>query len=598
LDSGCACSVYVMAPKGRKKAKGTTVDLAEFLAKTGQAPQNTVATTIQVRGTGSWADEVDDDDVGQTKQIFLPTAPRAAMEFNDDHVPYSPPFTARIANLSYDTDEEQVKECFERARLKVQTVRLMKDAEAGGRLKGYGYIDFFERESLVDALQMQEISMNNRKVRIDLATGAGKDRGGGGFGDRDRRGGFGDRGGERGGDRDPDAGRSDAGDWRSAPAPPMKEDNRSRGGFDRYDSDRGGDRGFGGFRDRGDRDGDRRGGGGGGFDNYRRRSPEPVKERPRIVLQPRSAKKEEEEEPAAPKPVEKSSEQPRGSIFGSAKPVDTTAKEKEIEEKMGKMEVKDEPEKPGVYRPPGARGERSDDRKDDKWGSSGGGDRFGGGRRDDRDRRDNRRDDRGYDRRDDRGYDRRDDRDYDRRGGSSGGGYRDDRGGYDRRDDRGGYDRNRNDRDYDRRRDDRDYDRRDNRDYDRRDDRDVNRRRDDRDADRRDDREPERRDDREPDRRDDREPDRRDDREPDRRDDREPDRRDDREPDRRSADRENGQGSEERDKDSGFREEKRDGPRKPMKKLEESKPVDVVAKNKFAYLQDDEDVGSGEEADE
>ncbi len=27
---------------------------------------------------------------------------------------------------------------------------------------GYGYIDFIERESLVDALQMQEISMNNR----------------------------------------------------------------------------------------------------------------------------------------------------------------------------------------------------------------------------------------------------------------------------------------------------------------------------------------------------------------------------------------------------------------------------------------------------
>ena len=41
-----------------------------------------------------------------------------------------------------------------------------------------------------------------------------------------RRGNFGDRGGERGGDRDPDAGRSDAGDWRSAPPPPMKEDNR------------------------------------------------------------------------------------------------------------------------------------------------------------------------------------------------------------------------------------------------------------------------------------------------------------------------------------------------------------------------------------
>ena len=46
------------------------------------------------------------------------------MEFNDDHVPYSPPFTARIANLSYDTDEEQVKECFERARLKVTSNKI------------------------------------------------------------------------------------------------------------------------------------------------------------------------------------------------------------------------------------------------------------------------------------------------------------------------------------------------------------------------------------------------------------------------------------------------------------------------------------------
>jgi len=35
-----------------------------------------------------------------------------------------------------------------------------------------------------------------------------------------------------------------------------------------------------------------------------------------------------------------------------------------------------------------------------------------------------------------------------------------------------------------------------------------------------------------------------------------------------------------------------------MKKFEEPKAPDVVDTNKFAYLQDDEDVGSGEEADE
>ena len=33
-------------------------------------------------------------------------------------------------------------------------------------LVGYGYIDFIERESLVDALQMQEITMNNRNMII------------------------------------------------------------------------------------------------------------------------------------------------------------------------------------------------------------------------------------------------------------------------------------------------------------------------------------------------------------------------------------------------------------------------------------------------
>ena len=49
-------------------------------------------------------------------------------------------------------------------------------------------------------------------------------------------------------------------------------------------------------------------------------------------------------------------------LFCLAKVHHFVFREKEIEEKMGKMEVKDEPEKPGVYRPPGARGERSDDR--------------------------------------------------------------------------------------------------------------------------------------------------------------------------------------------------------------------------------------------
>merc|ERR1719341_2407649 len=440
-------------------------------------------------------------------------APRAALGpgVDDESIPYSPPFSAHLANLPYDVDEDQILEVFEKCKLKVLTIRLMK--EESGRLRGFGYADFADRSSLVEALSLNDVQVNNRSMRIDLASGAGKDgdrRGGGGFGDRDRG----------GREDDPNAGRSEAdNDWRRGPPPPPRDDDRRNGGddrrggggFDRYersDRDRGG---FGGgfSRDRDERGGGRSYGFGRdrdddrGGDRYgdRRRSPEPQKERPRLNLAPRSKPAEEEggeqrKESTRPnpfgaaKPVDTTARESEGSKpaesapaprapasnpFGAAKPIDTAQREKEIEDKLGKLDVsKESSDKPSAYRPPGAR-DRPDDRRDDRRDDRGGGSSY---RRDDRG---------GYDRRDDRGgydRDRRDDRggyDRDRRGGDygrrddrrddRGGGGRDDRGGYDRRDDRGGYDR-RDDRGsgYDRdRRDDRGYDRdrRDDRGYER-----------------------------------------------------------------------------------------------------------------------------------
>ena len=85
-----------------------------------------------------------------------------------------------------------------------------------------------------------------RKIRIDLASGAGKERGGGGFGDREGR---------PGRDEDPNAGRADNdSSWRSGPPPPPRDQDRDRGrggGFDRYEAPR--DRGFGSGFSRGDR---------------------------------------------------------------------------------------------------------------------------------------------------------------------------------------------------------------------------------------------------------------------------------------------------------------------------------------------------------
>lgn len=56
-----------------------------------------------------------------SQQVVLPTAPRAALGpgIDDERIPRRPPYTAYIANLPYDVDDEQVKEVFVRAKLKV-----------------------------------------------------------------------------------------------------------------------------------------------------------------------------------------------------------------------------------------------------------------------------------------------------------------------------------------------------------------------------------------------------------------------------------------------------------------------------------------------
>merc|ERR1712210_407376 len=149
-----------------------------------------------------------------------------------------------------------------------------------------------------------------------------------------------------------------------------------RYGGDRYGGDRDRDRGYGGDRDRGygdrDRFGDRDRDRGYGRDDrdrgygsryssaadddnqWRRAEPEIPKrdprdeirrdaprERPKLQLSKRSVNEE-----SAAKPASSGS-----SIFGSAKPVDVTKKEREIEQKLSKLSVDDN------------RGPRRDDRK-------------------------------------------------------------------------------------------------------------------------------------------------------------------------------------------------------------------------------------------
>jgi len=383
----------VTGKKGKKSGKGKTVSLNDFLAPTSNNNTGDAATTaVLVPKASSWADEMDDYEETPPRRpaekIVLPTAPRASLgpNISDDRIPRDPPFTAYLANLSYDINPEDVYQFFE--KLEIKNVRLLRDGDPEtGRLKGYGYADFGDRQSLIEALTMNDQLLKNRKLRIDISTNTSTG------GDRDRRGGFNNRNNDRPryGDNDDGEDRT-AGDWRSGPAPAFRDDDRrdrydpprdrggydndrrdnrgygfdrrdnrgggfdrrdDRGGFDRRD-DRGGfdrrdDRG--GFDRRDDRGGydrrDNRGGydrrddrGGydrdrgynrGGGDRYDRRSNEPEdapRERPRLQLAKRSAPVEN----AAPAETTKS------SIFGGAKPVDTAKKEREIEEKLQRQQ--------------------------------------------------------------------------------------------------------------------------------------------------------------------------------------------------------------------------------------------------------------------
>uniref|UniRef100_A0A7N8XKK3 Eukaryotic translation initiation factor 4B n=1 Tax=Mastacembelus armatus TaxID=205130 RepID=A0A7N8XKK3_9TELE len=357
-----------MAASGKKtKKKGKTLTLTDFLAE--DSGGSGVAPSYPPKST-SWADETDDldgdvstswhteEDTYRAPPIdrsILPTAPRSAREPNIDRsrLPRSPPYTAFLGNLPYDVTEDSIKDFFR--GLAISAVRLPREPSNPERLKGFGYAEFDDVESLLRALSLSEENLGNRRIRVDIADQSNdKERDSGLMGGRDRGGRMADAG--------PD--KTDS-DWRARPSadaddgPPRRDDAFGESFYCNltsflpwlcafllgYDSRGGGGRrAFGsGFRrdyedSRGsnDRYGDR--------DRYgerdERREERAPQQRPKLNLKPRSVPKEEEgssgggTSPAAAP----SSSSRASSIFGGAKPVDTAAKEREVEERLKKEE--------------------------------------------------------------------------------------------------------------------------------------------------------------------------------------------------------------------------------------------------------------------
>lgn len=335
----------------------------------------------------SWADEIEEDDeyYDRTVQTFsLPTAPRASRSLDD--VPEEPPFIAHLSNLPFDVEDEEIYQLF--GDQEVENLRVPRE-DGGERSRGFGYIEFKTRNDLIAALTLPDPSIHGRRVRIEISNDADQKRGGrGGRFDGDssnwrREGGRND---EEGGGRRNNYSISErtrdwssnadeeGGNWRqslkvkSDSPPPIRrsnfdrDDREHRGGYDR-----GGDRDRGSYNDRpltrsNISESDRPLTRSNISDNDRpitrsniTESDRPISrsninhietvvaERPKLNLQKRTlplpdiivAPEDEEkvdvEEPtkrAEPKSV------PAVDIFGEAKPVDTAARERAIEEKL------------------------------------------------------------------------------------------------------------------------------------------------------------------------------------------------------------------------------------------------------------------------
>ncbi|KAG7197491.1 hypothetical protein KM043_013338 [Ampulex compressa] len=394
--------------KGKKK-KCKTVDLMSFLADGSGTP------TVPLKSS-SWVDEVEDEHEGFSSRsskepVVLPTAPRAARDpgIDEENIPANPPYVAYISNLPYDVDEDDLAEFF--AEMKVSNMRLPKDSN---KIRGYGYVEFEDRQSLIDALSITNTVIKTRRVRIEVSNSSNDERRGGRMGRDNRR------------DNYDDIDRS-SGDWRSGPREESttsdsdfyrsRYDNRERRddrdaseqdnkpGAWRESSDRGRHafRERGGFRDddkdkewsrygdRGsrDRDGDRdRGSSFGPRRNYADSdwdrdgrsqgrsnvdSNSEPRTRPKLQLQPRTKPVEAvvtKEEPTTTASVVAPPSAPAVNIFGAAKPVDTTAREREIEERLAKSYADSRPKEEGDSEKRGIRegiwGRRNGEGRDDK----------------------------------------------------------------------------------------------------------------------------------------------------------------------------------------------------------------------------------------
>lgn len=274
-----------------------------------------------------------------------PGGPGGFREFREPRepvpIPDRPPFTARVNNLDYNVTEDSVADLFK--GFNHTSIRLPRDMS--GRPRGVAFVEFSDRESLERALDLTGQDFMGRQLRVFVADPPANAADDGKFDsdwrsnrrgplpplesrdNRDydnweRRGPLPPRDGERGGPRRPRREENDDRDYdnweRRGPLPPSRGGDRPR---------RGGDRPFAPRDSPADNASSWRRGPDSGAPSAGRGPAE----RPKINLAPRTVSSESAGSAS-------SSSNRSSSIFGGAKPVDTTKKLLEVEERQKQFE--------------------------------------------------------------------------------------------------------------------------------------------------------------------------------------------------------------------------------------------------------------------
>lgn len=99
---------------------------------------------------------------GGYRDRYEDRAPRAQKP-----VPDQPPFIAYVGNLSFSISEDELFQFFKEGGCNVKTTRIVTDFNE--RSKGFGYVEFEDKESLEMGLDANEIEFAGRRIRVDVA---------------------------------------------------------------------------------------------------------------------------------------------------------------------------------------------------------------------------------------------------------------------------------------------------------------------------------------------------------------------------------------------------------------------------------------------